>query len=176
MADLHSGGEQSREQSSLQSSQQFRNERINYAADPFLGNLFENAEVILRYTRADALADGALVDVSETAREAGFAVPVALSAALWSDICAIPQTPEGTDNIDQSVSGRLWDVLFMGWYNIGRHGHEAGDTLAYEMLLPVAGENRQLGTPYTNKYAIKTVIGPDDNGKPCLTFMRPGED
>ncbi|MCE9563538.1 MAG: hypothetical protein K8U57_15970 [Planctomycetes bacterium] len=43
--------------------------------------MFENAEVIHSYTRANALADGVLVDVSETAREAGIRFPVALTQA-----------------------------------------------------------------------------------------------
>ena len=33
--------------------------------------MFENAELIHRYTRADAIRDGVLIDVSATAREAG---------------------------------------------------------------------------------------------------------
>ena len=33
--------------------------------------MFENADLIQRYSRADALRDGVLVDVSATAREAG---------------------------------------------------------------------------------------------------------
>jgi hypothetical protein len=45
--------------------------------------LFENAEVIHRYTRAGAIRDGVLIDVSQTAREAGVRHPVALTRALW---------------------------------------------------------------------------------------------
>ncbi|WP_199836936.1 MULTISPECIES: DUF6573 family protein [unclassified Streptomyces] len=42
--------------------------------------------VIHRYSRAQALADGALVAVDDDiAREAGFGVPVALAAAAWAD-------------------------------------------------------------------------------------------
>ena len=37
------------------------------------------------YTRAQAIADGVLVDVSDTARDAGFRVPVALTSAVWAD-------------------------------------------------------------------------------------------
>jgi hypothetical protein len=43
--------------------------------------VFEEADLIHRYTRADALRDGVLVDVSATAREAGFRWPVALTRA-----------------------------------------------------------------------------------------------
>ncbi|HKI36594.1 MAG TPA: DUF6573 family protein [Gemmataceae bacterium] len=45
--------------------------------------MFESADLIHRYTRADALRDGVLIDVSATAREAGFKYPVALTAAAW---------------------------------------------------------------------------------------------
>jgi len=33
--------------------------------------MFEEADLIHRYTRADALRDGVLIDVSQVAREAG---------------------------------------------------------------------------------------------------------
>jgi len=33
--------------------------------------MFDNADLIYRYSRADALRDGVLIDVSDTAREAG---------------------------------------------------------------------------------------------------------
>jgi len=38
---------------------------------------------IRTYTRAEALADGVLVGVSETATKAGFKVPVAVTKAFW---------------------------------------------------------------------------------------------
>jgi len=50
--------------------------------------MFEDADLIHSYTRAEALADGTLIDVSETAREAGFRVPVALTRAAWFDCVA----------------------------------------------------------------------------------------
>ena len=44
--------------------------------------MFEKADLIHSYTRAEAIADGVLIDVSATAREAGFKYPVALTAAV----------------------------------------------------------------------------------------------
>jgi hypothetical protein len=41
--------------------------------------MFEDADLIHRYTRADAIRDGVLIDVTQTAREAGFRWPVARS-------------------------------------------------------------------------------------------------
>lgn len=45
----------------------------------------DDAPVIHAYTRAQAIADGVLVDISETAKEAGFRYPVACTSAVWSD-------------------------------------------------------------------------------------------
>jgi hypothetical protein len=46
--------------------------------------------VISSYTRAQAIADGELVDVSTIAREAAIRFPVAITRTLWADIAAIP--------------------------------------------------------------------------------------
>src|SRR4051794_36967081 len=45
--------------------------------------MFEEFDLIHRYSRADALRDGVLIDVSPTAAEAGFRWPVALTRAVW---------------------------------------------------------------------------------------------
>src|SRR5262249_40620714 len=50
----------------------------------------DNDDLIHRYTRAQAIADGALIDVSSTAREAGIHYPVALTAAVWQKCVAVP--------------------------------------------------------------------------------------
>jgi hypothetical protein len=68
--------------------------------------MFEEADLIHRYSRADALADGVLIDVSAVAWEAGFKVPVALTAAAWTKCVAVPPGVACQDE-----AGRLWDVL-----------------------------------------------------------------
>lgn len=50
--------------------------------------MFTDADIISRYTRAEAIEDGELIDVTETAREAGFTVPVARTRAAWVDCVA----------------------------------------------------------------------------------------
>jgi hypothetical protein len=52
--------------------------------------MFENADLILRYTRADALRDGVLIDATAVAREAGIRYPVALTRAAWERGVAVP--------------------------------------------------------------------------------------
>jgi hypothetical protein len=56
----------------------------------------------------DAMRDSALIDVSATAREAGFQDPVARTAAAWAECVAVPPGV-----LYQDEAGRLWDVLPM---------------------------------------------------------------
>ena len=49
--------------------------------------------VIHAYTRGEALADGVLVDVTATAKEAGFKVPTAVTASVFNE--CIEWTEEG---------------------------------------------------------------------------------
>jgi hypothetical protein len=69
--------------------------------------VFDNADLIHRYTRAQALADGVLVDVSPVAREAGIRYPTALTRAVWENYVKVP--PGVTC---QDESGRLWDIVW----------------------------------------------------------------
>lgn len=70
----------------------------------------EGWDVIHTYTREQAIADGQLIDVSETheAKEAGYKVPVCLTVGVH----ALVQVPEALSGW-QDYSGRLWDTLFL---------------------------------------------------------------
>src|SRR5580658_8760900 len=64
-------------------------------------------EVIFSYSRAQAIDDGVLVDVSELAREAGFVLPVAMTRGAWADLVEW----DTTNGALQDETARLWDVL-----------------------------------------------------------------
>jgi len=70
---------------------------------------------IYTYTRKQALADGVQVDVSTLAREAGFGIPVFLTATVHKEYV---QVPEGVTCQDET--GRLWDILWMLRCAIGK--------------------------------------------------------
>ena len=53
--------------------------------------------LIFRYSRAEAIADGILIDASELAREAGFKYPVALTTAAWQEAVAVSPADSGHD-------------------------------------------------------------------------------
>jgi hypothetical protein len=120
--------------------------------------------VIYCYSRAEAIADGVLVDVTETANEAGFKFPVALTRSVWASYVEVPAGAEGQDE-----AGRLWDILTM-------LGHAARRSKAESLIrfrLHVRNDNRGCVPPLVE---LKAVCGPNDDGSPCITVMEPGED
>lgn len=61
------------------------------------------------YTRADAHADGQLIEIPEPiAREAGFAIPVSVTAAAWADCVAWTDDDSDRKNLwtEASSAGR----------------------------------------------------------------------
>lgn len=131
-----------------------------------MNNFWEGAEVISSYSRADALADGVLVDVSELAREAGFKFPVALTSAVYSDCVAWDNAKE---KAYQDESGRLWDIFTMALYTIRKGGRNT-DTILFSVLRIPRGGKRP------KNVALKMVIGPGDTPEPVITVMFPEED
>lgn len=120
----------------------------------------EDPVVIYAYTRADALADGVLVDVSEWAssREmlAGFSIPVAFTQALWS----LVEAPPGSC---QDTRGRAHDVLTLARFAVAR------------------GQGRPGRLPFTVRIGRRNVelvieLHPGDSGEPVGTIMLAHED
>jgi hypothetical protein len=118
--------------------------------------------VIFAFTRAQALEDGVLMEVSQMAREAGFCVPVALTAAVWQECVKVPDACPWQDE-----RGRLWDVLtVLRW-----SANSAGDR--QELKFFVAVQNDELGP---REIELKAVCGPGDEGEPVITILLPDED
>ncbi len=124
--------------------------------------------IIFSYTRADAIGDGVLVDLGampETAsvvREAGFRLPIAMTAAAYESLIGTGELPPG-----QSVSGRLWDVLMVLRSMIRR--------------LPDGADRVDFSVSVWDGTSLGDVVcwchcGPGDEGEPVLTLMLKGED
>lgn len=127
-------------------------------------------DVVYSYTRAQAIADGVLVDITETAREAGFQRPVAMTDAAWNDCVAWSDTDTAAQTY-QDESGRLWDVLTMAMFAIRRQRTPV-QMLNFELLrVPRDGHSAQATTA-----TLKLMIGPGDDGMPVLTILLPSED
>jgi hypothetical protein len=137
-------------------------------------DMYEDMPVIssYTYTRAQAIADGVLIDVTEAAREAGFRFPVALTAEVWERCVA--WEPEDSDRQTyQDQSGRLWDVLWMAYFSILTHrGNVDASRMPYRLLVvPRDGKSCK-----ANEIELHVHIGPGDEGEPVLTIMMPWED
>lgn len=124
--------------------------------------------IIHSYTRADAIADGVLIDVTHVAREAGFQVPVALTAEVWHD-CVVWTAEDSKRQVLQDEAGRLWDVLWMAFVAARRAN---GDRLSFRLYRVPRGGRGCLPRLTT----LQLHIGPGDALEPLITVLLPGQD
>lgn len=127
--------------------------------------MFTAEDIIYSYTRKDAIDDGVLIDVTETAKEAGFKYPVALTAGVWALIENIPKSYRGMQLL-QDVEGRLWDVLWMARVAARRNN---GSQFLYDLIL-YNGRRKM-----AKLEAVCGPAGPFDPS-PVITIMLPSED
>ena len=122
----------------------------------------ENYNLIYSYTRKQAIEDGVLIDVSKMAQEAGIKHPVAVTYKLWYEY--IEPDPEAK-SLDQSIEGRLWDVLWM--FRV--KAFVSVDSQFQFRVYFIMGKEVKL-------VELKAVCGPGDNLEPVITIMLPEED
>lgn len=118
-------------------------------------------EVISSYSRAQAIDDGSLVDVSTTAKEAGITYPVAMARTVWTKYVEVPKGVQGQDE-----AGRLWDILWM--FRIAAR-RESGAEILFSLL--VRNNNKR-----PEPVDLKAICGPGDDAAPVITIMLPDED
>lgn len=120
-------------------------------------------DLIFKYSRADAIRDVILIDVGDTAREAGIAYPTAVTAAVHHNYVIVPPGVTGQDE-----RGRLWDIIWLLRYAITR-GPE-GDYLLFTVFV----RNSDDTAPQPVK--LKAICHPGDEGEPVITVLMPDED
>ncbi len=123
---------------------------------------------IYTYSREQAIKDGVLVDLTEWASAdkgfmGGYTVPVAVTAAVWADINAIPKGNLG------DVRGRAHDLLWMSNLASRAAARRNSDRTPFRVIMPIKGSRVR-----TQTYQV--VIGPGDKGEPVVTIMQLGED
>lgn len=118
-------------------------------------------DIIYGYSRAQAIEDGELVDVTSVAKEAGITFPVAVTRAVWASYVEVPPGVQCQDE-----RGRLWDVMWMLRCAIA--GGRGGDRILYQLY--VRNNNRR-----PKKVTLKAVCGPGDSGEPTITVLLPEE-
>ena len=137
---------------------------------PEPGNASALDPVISAYTRAQAIEDGILVDVSDTAREAGFRIPVALTRTAWERLVALPEGYRGF----QDESGRLWDVLWMAHHYASRAA--ASDRVTMCVLVRDIRKDLRDSHRPPRRHSPIVAIGGGDGGEAVITIMFPEDD
>ena len=122
---------------------------------------------VYTYTRAQAIADGVLLDVTPVAQEAGFTCPVALTAGLWAKYGT--QTP-GEDH------GTVWDILWMlrcaatGIRPVKVEDYTEGQIVWFKLSLTPKGKQKP------ELVTLKAIAEFGDDGKEIITILLPDED
>ncbi len=140
-------------------------------------------EEIFRYTRAQAIADGVLVDLTKATddkgyrlcEQTGFKLPVAITRTAWAKTIEAGGTwkPDGDGEIlelkgGQSLTGRLWDLLWM--LRVACDQASGSDRVHFQVLVDLNGDGRQ------ELVRLWALCGLGDNAEPVITIMLEGED
>ena len=127
--------------------------------------LFTGADVIHSYSRAQAIADGVLIDISNVAAQSGFRFPVAITAAAFAE--CITLTPHA-ENMGCDIVGRACDVLTCLRLAI-KLSPGYSDRVEFKVWCV-----RNRHQPEAVK--LYSVCSPGDTLDPVITIMLPGED
>ena len=114
------------------------------------GEIF--GDLICCYTRAEAIEDGVLVDVSERAKRHGIKYPTACTAAVWALIGTMPESC----SVDESVRLAAMLAALLAAIRQAR----GTDRVAFEAL----------------GASLWAQCGPGDTDAPVITILREGED
>ena len=126
-----------------------------------------NWNIVYAYTRAQALADGVLVDVTEEAKQFGYKVPVAVTANLFN---LYVRASEGMIAEGQSTEARLRDVLMVLLFRIKQRPQT--DRITFKVKFAMGPTRRNI----SRTVELTAVIGPGDQGEPVLTIMLPEDE
>ncbi|MEN6319765.1 MAG: DUF6573 family protein [Syntrophaceae bacterium] len=123
-------------------------------------SIWEGAEIIFSYTRAQAIEDGVLIDLSGPfpVDTRVFKHPVACTSAVWTLI------EDAHEKSGQGYDATVWDICFMA-VNCQIKQIDPS-TVLFRVGIPLGGK----------EHTLKIVCGPGDDGKPVMTIMLPYED
>jgi len=126
------------------------------------------------YTRAQALEDGTLCDLTPIAPRYGFKIPMACTSGVWHTIeWSEAVEADKPDSTGQSTEGRLHDVMSLAGLAAQQAARgEPTDRLEFKVLLVPREGNAVLPREET----FYLVVSGGDSGEPVLTLMLPGDD
>ena len=120
--------------------------------------------VIYSYSRAQAIEDGVLVDVTKQAKATGFKLPTVVTDNLYHHYI---EPPEGLAGEGQSVTGRLHDLLTLALFAAKRAVNS--DRVNFKVSFLMA-------PGHSETVEVIAHIGPGDTAAPVLTIMLPEDD
>jgi hypothetical protein len=116
-------------------------------------------------TRADRIHEGSLIDVTNTAKEVGFIIPVAITKDVWDGNI---QSIDGLHQLhEDQVQEALWECL-MTLY-IGLKHTRSRDS---KFLFPIFVDDEDEG----EIRMLKSVLGLGDQGESVITIMKREEE
>lgn len=127
-------------------------------------NANNDLNVIYSYTRAQAIADGVLVDVTEQAKAIGFRLHTVVTDNLFHEYV---EPPTGLEAEGQSVTGRLHDLMVLALFAARRATNTDRVTFKVSFLMSPG---------HSETVEVIAHIGPGDQGEPVLTIMLPEDD
>jgi hypothetical protein len=117
-------------------------------------------EPISIYTRAQAIDDGFLIDLSGQfpSDTRIFKYSVACTCGVWALV-------EKAHAMGQEYGATVWDLCYMAAKSPARKMIDPS-TVLFKVSIPLNGKT----------YTLKMNCGPGDNGAPVMTLMLPDED
>lgn len=138
------------------------------AIDRDMRGVFDDADIIHSYSRAQALEDGELVDFSTLAGEVGFNYPVAVTRAVYVG-CVMWTEQDADVKGSQDETGRMWDILTM-------LKHAIRATPGANVIRFSVARTPRVGYGPGKIVTLKAVVGPGDTPEPVIAIMEPDED
>lgn len=126
---------------------------------------WDDAEVISSYSRAQAIEDGVLVDVTgKESREAGFKYPISMTRSAYETCVALTPAAKRAGN---DIAGRLWDVMWM--LKLAVRSGRGGQEIRFSVMCCTTSKR-------PSRVDLKALCGPGDDMEPVITIMLPDED
>ena len=128
--------------------------------------------MIHSYSRAEAIEDGMLLDVTPIASGMGFRYPTAITHAVWHDCIAWDDAEGERKGIVHDETWRLHHVLARLLNAIRALTSGPEDRILFDILrVPCAGASDAAAA-----VSLMSVCGPGDTLEPVITISFPGED
>ena len=121
------------------------------------------------YTRAQAIVDRMLVDISEVATKAGFRAPVAMTKNAWVDCVWWPQATLSHDANLQTEESRLWDVVYAAM--LAAKLSEGMTRTVFEVYRVSVMSKKSK----PKRSVLVLQVGPGDANEPVMTISMSGE-